>query len=261
MAVPVSGMADLDSYVGNRVINGHCDCMFLYNTFQWPWTRIAALVAPRPLLFANSDQDGIFPMDANERVINRLKRVYSLYGASDMVDAVVSVGGHAYRKDLRQGAYRFINMHLKNDPRIVADSEADLVAVKGEEKRYPIDPEKLRVFPVDSDLPKDELNTIIDQCFVPMAQVSPPRLGEFDAWRTRLRGELLRVTFRGLPGRVLPARLLEQAGSDDERLESEPGIQVGLERVAAADVRQGSKADSAGHTEPEEQAGRCRVAA
>ena len=42
VAVPVSGMADLPSYVTNRVINGHCDCMFLYNTFRWPWTRIAA---------------------------------------------------------------------------------------------------------------------------------------------------------------------------------------------------------------------------
>ena len=67
VAVPVSGMADLPSYVSNRVINGHCDCMFLYNTFQWPWTRIAALIAPRPLLFVNSDQDGIFPMDANQK--------------------------------------------------------------------------------------------------------------------------------------------------------------------------------------------------
>lgn len=28
VAVPVSGMADLMSYVPNRVINGHCDCMF-----------------------------------------------------------------------------------------------------------------------------------------------------------------------------------------------------------------------------------------
>jgi dienelactone hydrolase len=48
VAVPVSGMADLESYVSNRVVNGHCDCMFLYNTYQWPWTRIAALIAPRP---------------------------------------------------------------------------------------------------------------------------------------------------------------------------------------------------------------------
>ncbi len=226
-------MADMHSYVTDRVINGHCDCMTFYNTFQWPWTRIAAMVAPRPLLFANSDQDVIFPMDANDRVISRLKRVYSLYGASDLVGAAVSMGGHAYRKDLRQAAYRFINMHLKDDPRIVADSEADLVAVQGDEKRYPIEPAKLQVFPKDSDLPKDELNTTIDQHFVPMAQVLPPRQGEFDAWRTRLRDELLRVTFRGLPARVPPAKLIEQVRADDARLESEPGIEVGMECVAA----------------------------
>ena len=63
VAIPVSDMADLPSYVSNRVINGHCDRMFLYNTFQWPWTRIAELVAPRPLLFVNSDKDSILPND------------------------------------------------------------------------------------------------------------------------------------------------------------------------------------------------------
>jgi dienelactone hydrolase len=43
VAVPVSGMSDLEDYVGEKVVNGHCDCMFLINTFQWPWTHIAAL--------------------------------------------------------------------------------------------------------------------------------------------------------------------------------------------------------------------------
>ena len=103
VAVPVSGLADLRSYVTNRVLNGHCDCMFFYNTFQWPWARIAAMVAPRPLLFANSDHDKIFPMDADQRVINGLKRVWSLFGASDRVEAFVSIGEHAYRQDIRQG--------------------------------------------------------------------------------------------------------------------------------------------------------------
>ena len=27
-------MSDLESYVDHKVINGHCDCMFLYNTYQ-----------------------------------------------------------------------------------------------------------------------------------------------------------------------------------------------------------------------------------
>ena len=59
---------------------------------------------------------------ANDRIINRLERVYSLYGKGGDVDSVISVGGHAYRQDIRQAAYRFINTHLKGDPRPVTDS-------------------------------------------------------------------------------------------------------------------------------------------
>jgi dienelactone hydrolase len=230
-AVPVSGMADLVSYVPNRVINGHCDCMFLYNTFQWPWTSIAALVAPRPLLFTNSDKDGIFPMDANERVINSLERFYSLYGAGDRVDAFVSIGGHAYREDIRRAAYRFINMHLKNDPRLVTDSEVDLVTGSGDKKQYPLPPEKLRVFPADPDLPGDQLNTTIDEHFVPAAHVEPPQKGDFEPWKRSLQAELRRVTFRCFPERIPPARLLEQVTPENARLETEPGIEVHLQRL------------------------------
>ncbi|MBL7186497.1 MAG: prolyl oligopeptidase family serine peptidase [Phycisphaerae bacterium] len=236
VAVPVSGMADLPSYVTNRVINGHCDCMFLYNTFQWPWTRIAALVAPRPMLFTNSDADRIFPMDANQRVINRLERVYSLYGKSDLVDSVVSIGGHAYREDIRRAAYRFINIHLKNDPSPITDSEMDLVTGTGNNQRHPIEPERLRVFGADSDIPKDELNTTIDRHFVPMAKVDPPRKGEFKSWKAAILRELRRVTFRYFPERIPAARLLEQVKPDDARLESEPGIEVRLQSVGGFDL-------------------------
>jgi len=233
VAVPVSGMADLPSYVSHRVINGHCDCMFLYNTFQWPWTRIAALVAPRAMLFTNSDQDSIFPMDADQRVINNLERLYGLYGAGDFVDSFVSVGDHAYRKDIRQAAYRFINMHLKNDPRAVEDSEVDLVSGPEDNRQYPIAPEKLRVFPKDSDIPKDELNTTIDRHFVPMARVEPPQKGQYETWRAPILAELRRVAFGYLPERIPPARP-EPAG---QWLISEEGIRVRLERVAEGSAR------------------------
>ncbi len=226
IAAPVSGMADLPSYVTNRVINGHCDCMFLYNTFQWPWTRIASLVAPRPLRFVNSDQDRIFPMDANERIINRLERLYSLYGASASVDAVVSIGGHAYREDLRRAVYRFFRTELLLDPSPVADSEVDLVVRSSHGKKtYPIDPKKLRVFPTDDDLPRDELNTSIDRHFVPISEVRTPDEEGLAAWREELKSHLRRVVFRSFPPRIEPARVLQRSGSN-VRIETEPGIRV-----------------------------------
>jgi dienelactone hydrolase len=240
VAVPVSGMADLPSYVSNRVINGHCDCMFLYNTFQWPWTRIAALLAPRPQLFVNSDQDRIFPMDANDRVITQLERLYSLHGAGDRVDAVVSIGGHDYRQDIRQATYRFINAHLQGDPRPVSDSEVDLVT-DGRDPVHPIPPEKLRVFPTDADLPADELNTTIDEHFVPVADVKLPAAGQFDSWKRDLLAELRRVSFRPLPERVAPARKTGDVDAVTEQVETEPGIEIRLRYAAETFPRGGRR--------------------
>ncbi len=223
VAIPVSGMADLISYVPNRVINGHCDCMFLYNAYQWPWTRIAALVAPRPLLFVNSDHDTIFPMDANERVINRLERLYSLFGKSDLVDSVVSVGGHAYRKDIREASFRFLNTYLKNDPRPILDSEVDLVTGPREEI-HPIQPEQLRAFPLDSDIPKDARNGRIDEEFVPLAKVEVPREGQFESWKSGLLAKLRRQTFNYFPERIPAGHATNSDSPGVILLDTEPGI-------------------------------------
>jgi dienelactone hydrolase len=231
LAVPVSGMADLTSYVSNRVVNGHCDCMFLYNGFEWPWTRIAGLIAPRPMLFVNSDADAIFPMDANERVIARLERLYSLFSASDTVDAVVSVGGHAYRQDIRQAAYRFHNTHLKDDPRQITDSEVDLVAESGSDRRFPIPPVRLRAFPTDADIPSDALNGSIDRHFVPTAKVEPPAEGGFDNWKARLLTELQRKVFHHFPDRVPAARPVGEPTSDGVQLTTEEGITIPLKTL------------------------------
>jgi dienelactone hydrolase len=232
VAVPVSGLSDLVSYVSDRVVNDHCDCMFLYNTYQWPWARIPALIAPRPLLFVNSDQDSLFPMDGNERVINRLERVYSLFGAGDSVDSVVSIGGHAYRKDIRQAEYRFLNTWLKNDPRPVMDSEVDLVT-GASEPVHPIAPEQLRVFPQDSDFPADALNAKIDSVFVPIAKPELPKAGEFDSWRKERLAKLRQMTFHHFPERVPPARAVETDAAGAVRLETEAPIRILLRETRA----------------------------
>lgn len=225
-AAPVSGMADLESYIPNRTINGHCDCMFCYNTYEWPWTRIASLIAPRPFLFVNSDQDPIFPMDANERVNLRMERLYSLYGVGDRFDAVVSIGGHAYRKDIRQAAYRFFNSHFKGDARPITDSEVDIVSEGGMPGVYPIPPEKLRVFPEDSDFPRDRLNAEIDQHFVPLARSGITEGEKFSEWQGRLLHKLREVSFRSLPKEIAPAKPVGEASATTVQVMTEAGISI-----------------------------------
>jgi dienelactone hydrolase len=233
VAVPVSGMSDLRSYISDHIVNGHCDCMFLYNTYQWPWTRIPSLIAPRPLLFVNSDQDSIFPMDGNERVINRLERMYSLFGAGDVVDSLVSIGGHAYRQDIRQGAFRFINTYLKNDPRPVLDSEVDLVSSEPNPV-YPISPEQLRVFPQDSDFPPDARNALIDREFVPMSSPDLPERGTYDNWKADRLAKLRNFTFHHFPMRIPAAQPVETNSTSVIRIITEPEISIPLRTLRSA---------------------------
>jgi dienelactone hydrolase len=191
VAVPVSGMSDLESYVTNKVINGHCDCMFLVNTYAWEWTTIAALIAPRPLLFCNSDNDTIFPMDGNRRIIARLRTLYKMYDKPDLVDDYVSKGGHDYRPDLRIAVFKWMNKHLRNETGEVKDANFKLLEGKD-----------LRVFPEDKDLPKDAINGKIDETFVKRAEVKLPEKEKFAEWKKGMMKELREKSFRSFQERV-----------------------------------------------------------
>ena len=197
VAVPVSGMSDLEFYVKNKGVNSHCDCMFLYNTYQWDWTTIAAMVAPRPMLFANSDMDPIFPMDANRRIMAKLQKLYAMYPAKPQdkrsvpgggpLEEHVSPGGHDYRPDLRIAIFKFFNKHLKGDATAKVEDSAKYTPLKGRD---------LRVFPEDADLPKDALNGRIDETFIPAAKVALPEKGKFAEWK---KSKLLELVVGGLP--------------------------------------------------------------
>ena len=208
VAVPVSGMDDLEDYVGETIVNGHCDCMFLINTFQWPWTYIAALVAPRPLLFENSGHDPIFPMSGNERIRARLEKLYGFYTnrTEQLFDIGVTPGGHNDNPELRLMAYRWITWHLQGSNAPV--TEPELPTLEGKQ---------LRAFP--DALPPDEVNTRIDELFVPMATNALPRTAEeFQGWRKDRLAELRRIVFRPLPEKFEPKATLDlgrkpQAGS------------------------------------------------
>ena len=232
VAVPVSGISDLDSYVTDRIVNGHCDCVLFYNTFRWPWERIASLIAPRPLLMINSDADPIFPMEGNERVAARLERFYALYGAGRSVDAVVSIGGHAYRRDIRKSTYEFINGHLRGDWRPVLDSEEDLVEGSREDPQFPIPPKRLRVFSTDTEIPTDQRNTTIDGSFVPLATPVLPAAGDYAAWQSELRARLRRVAFGALPESIPAARFLDPR---QRKIETEEGIVLSLDVLPRRD--------------------------
>ena len=158
-AVPVAGITDLQNHVVDGTVEGHCDCMFMVNTYRWDYAKVAALVAPRPLLISNTDSDRIFPLDGVYRTFEKVRRVYGLYDAADKVALNITAGGHQDTQELRVHAFRWFNTHLKGDHSLIT---------KTAEKQ--LQPETLRVL---DRTPTNEKNTSIDETFVAIASQMP----------------------------------------------------------------------------------------
>jgi dienelactone hydrolase len=201
VAAPTAGITTLRNHVVDGAIEGHCDCMFFVNTYGWDFDKVAALVAPRPLLISNTDKDGIFPLDGVISVYSNTRRIYKSLGAEAKIGLQISEGPHKDTQPLNEGAFHWFERWLKGaDPMAVVD--------EGATKRLP--PEQLRVF---SELPADERNTSIDTEFVPAAKTPPPPANQTawtkqrDTWMTALREKC----FAGWPSPIDPA--LHDAGS------------------------------------------------
>ena len=162
-------------------------------------------------------------MSGNERVANRLGRLYSLFEAGDQAPAMVSVGGHGYRTDIRRAVFEFFNRHFKGDGRRVRDADA-AEAPRGQ---FPITPRELRVFPTDADLPKDQTNTKIDETFVARARPELPSPEAFGTWRTDLLDRLRKASFAAWPAKA-PEAVVPKLGDQPQngRETTEDGIDV-----------------------------------
>jgi dienelactone hydrolase len=188
-AVPVAGITDLENHVVDGCVEGHCDCMFMLNTYRWDYPQVAALVAPRPLLVVNTDSDGIFPLDGVVRTFEQVRRIFGLYKAADKVGLAIGPGPHKDTQNIQVDAFRWLKHHLQGDDGPAAD-----VAEKF------FEPEQLKVFPAN-ELPEDRRNEEIHESFVaPAAIPEPPTSREAwsatrDAWRTAL----VEKSFRGWP--------------------------------------------------------------
>ena len=186
-AVPVAGITSLHNHVVDGCVEGHCDCMYMVNTYRWDYPMVAALVAPRPLLISNTDKDGIFPLDGVVDVHAKVRKIYRLYDAEDKLGLQITEGPHKDTQELRIHAFRWLNRFLKND-----DALIETTATKF------FEPEQLKVF---DELPADEHVTDLHESFVPAVngEELPSSRAEFERSRDRWMQQLREKTFRGWP--------------------------------------------------------------
>ena len=203
VAVPVAGITDLHNHVIDGVVKGHCDCMYLVNTHRWDYGHLAALLAPRPLLIANSDKDPIFPLDGVIRVHSAVARIYALHKASEKLGLLITEGPHKDTQDLQVPAFRWFNRFLKAEEPLITTAAEKL-----------FEPRELRVLPPGGQ-PADERTTRIHETFVAASKPAVP--ADAAAWKTARdgwMGALRAKSFAGWPAREEPLRL---ARTGDDR--------------------------------------------
>ena len=191
-AAPTAGITTLRNHVVDGCVEGHCDCMFMVNTYRWDYDKVAALVAPRALCVVNTDKDGIFPIDGVFKIYQSARRVYKLLGVEKNIGLQVAEGPHADTQPLNTGEFHWMTRFLQGaEPMSTFDGAAV----------HSIPMEKLRVFPVDSTggLPKDQKNTTIDESLVPIAAEAkvPQGKDEWTNWRESLLKALNTKSFAG----------------------------------------------------------------
>lgn len=189
VAAPTAGITTLHDHVVEGVVAGHCDCMFMGNSRQWDYDRVAALIAPRPLLISNTDKDTIFPLPGVITIYNHVRALYRALGVESKIGLQIAEGPHKDTQPLNAGAFAWFERFLKG---------ADPMDLLDEPARKLMEPEALRVF---AQLPADELNTRVDQTFVKTANVPPvPKdVQTLDAHASEWKGALMARVFAAWP--------------------------------------------------------------
>jgi dienelactone hydrolase len=227
VAAPVAGITDLQNHIVDGVVEGHCDCMYHVNTYGWDFAQVAALVAPRPLLILNTDDDGIFPLDGVNRLFKKVRRIYELHGKKSSLGLVITPGGHGDSQELRVPAFNWFNKHLKGKS-VLIDKPATKL----------FQPQQLKVF---SNAPKDERTTTIHDTFSRIATDDPK------ARDPEIIADLRSKTFGGWPKRGGKLQLVKV--SDIERngvrlaaydFDSQPGIRLRMHVAHKADLAKGA---------------------
>lgn len=114
--------------LGRRRMFGHCDCFYPLNLFGRDTADYAALIAPRAALFCFGDNDALFHPEETRSLVDRTRRIYTLYGAADNCRLLSHTCGHENHPVFYRATQEWFDRHVAGDqrPLIEVRREAEL---------------------------------------------------------------------------------------------------------------------------------------
>jgi dienelactone hydrolase len=104
--------------IEHNLLHAHGIYYFVPNLLtHFDTEAIVALIAPRPVLFLDGDQDGTSPVDGIHAIEAAVRPAYRLYGKEDSFQSFVYAGqGHLYTQEMWLKTLAWLNEQLKNAP-------------------------------------------------------------------------------------------------------------------------------------------------
>ena len=117
--VPICCLTRYQSIIKNQLLKAHGIYYYvpdLLNHFDTE--AVIALIAPRPVLFLDGDEDGTSPVDGIHEIENAVRPVYRLYGKEDSFQSIVYPGqGHLYTPEMWARTLKWLDEKLKLERR------------------------------------------------------------------------------------------------------------------------------------------------
>jgi dienelactone hydrolase len=89
----------------------HCIDNYVPGVLNWAEMHdIAGLIAPRPLFVESGEKDNIFPIEASIESVNEVRKIYSVFGAPELIEHEVFPDEHLF---WGKRGIPFITRHLK----------------------------------------------------------------------------------------------------------------------------------------------------
>ena len=113
-AVPICCLTRYQNLVQQGLLKAHGIYYFVPNVLRhFDTEAIVALLAPRPVLFLDGDQDATSPVDGIRVIEAAVRPVYKLYDREVNFESVVYAGqGHVYTPEMWQKTLTWLDRHL-----------------------------------------------------------------------------------------------------------------------------------------------------
>jgi len=114
--VPICCLTRYQNLIEHGLLKSHGIYYFVPNILNhFDTEAIVALIAPRPVLFLDGDQDQTSPVDGIHAIEAAVRPVYRLYGKESEYESVVYAGqGHIYTKEMWRKTLEWMDTYLKS---------------------------------------------------------------------------------------------------------------------------------------------------